>query len=328
MRVLVACVVSFAVALIVGGFMLSGMVPHFKAKPVKRDAPDTLSLEMLPALPSLRATRREGMSDQYAQAWRLLKAGQYRAAESAYLQILMGEPHDRKAIGGLVTARRLRANQDPQKLQEDAAGYRRAIVEGRTMEGNYTPREMELLAEASLSAAREIQLEESLRAGVPARTTASAPATRPAGWRRGNPAPTPASIVARRIPGVSSDARPHPVAQTVIATVVPESQASRPATPDGAPSPRPDVTPVSPLGNAAPEAYVLGTGDQIEVTVPHLAVTVTLGPDGVIALPLISPVKAAGKTTAQLASELTSMYAKVLDAPSVTVFVRQYRLNR
>jgi polysaccharide biosynthesis/export protein len=88
------------------------------------------------------------------------------------------------------------------------------------------------------------------------------------------------------------------------------------------------VTPVDPSGNAAPGAYVLGAGDQIEVTVPHLTVTVTLGPDGVIALPLISPVNAAGKTTAQLASELTSMYSKVLDAPLVTVFVRQYRVKR
>jgi polysaccharide biosynthesis/export protein len=77
-----------------------------------------------------------------------------------------------------------------------------------------------------------------------------------------------------------------------------------------------------------PDAYVLGPGDQIEVHVPNLAVTVTIDPDGVIALPLISPVKAAGKTTAQLASDLTAMYSRVLNAPSVTVFVRQYRTNR
>ena len=88
------------------------------------------------------------------------------------------------------------------------------------------------------------------------------------------------------------------------------------------------MTPAAPPANAASHPYVLGAGDEIEVDVPHLAVTVTLGPDGVIAFPLISPVKAAGKTTAQLAGELTSMYSKVLDAPSVAVFVRQYRVKR
>ena len=164
--------------------------------------------------------------------------------------------------------------------------------------------------------------------------------TRAAGRQRRPAVPRPAPIVSRRVPGVVAVGGPR-VSPTVIATVSPEPQGSRPTVisttlPPGAPVPQdtnppqppnPDVAPAGPSSGAA-EGYVLGAGDQIEVNVPHLAAIVTLGPDGMIALPLISPVRAVGKTTAQLASELTGAYAKVLDAPSVTVFVRQYRMKR
>jgi polysaccharide export outer membrane protein len=81
---------------------------------------------------------------------------------------------------------------------------------------------------------------------------------------------------------------------------------------------------------AAPDNYVLGPGDQIEVDVfgePDLTRMVTIKPDGVIALPLINQVTAAGKTAAQLEAELTRMYAKYLKTPSVAVLVRQFRMN-
>jgi polysaccharide export outer membrane protein len=80
--------------------------------------------------------------------------------------------------------------------------------------------------------------------------------------------------------------------------------------------------------SAAPDTYVLGPGDQIEVTVygePDLTRTVTIKPDGVIALPLINQVKAAGKTAAQLEADLTRLYARYLKSPSVSVLVRQFQ---
>ncbi len=90
-------------------------------------------------------------------------------------------------------------------------------------------------------------------------------------------------------------------------------------------SPAPTASP------AAPDNYVLATGDQIEVTIygePDLSRTVAIKPDGVIALPLVNEVKASGKTAAQLEAELTRLYSKYLRKPSVSVIVRQFRMNR
>lgn len=83
--------------------------------------------------------------------------------------------------------------------------------------------------------------------------------------------------------------------------------------------------------SAAPENYLLGPGDQIEVSVfgePDLSRSATIKPDGTIALALINEVKAAGKTTTQLETELTKMYSKYLKAPSISVVVRELRVER
>jgi polysaccharide biosynthesis/export protein len=91
-----------------------------------------------------------------------------------------------------------------------------------------------------------------------------------------------------------------------------------------APAPPPQTNP------AVPDNYVIGPGDQIEVNVfgePDLTRTVTIKPDGIIALPLINQVTAAGKTAAQLEAELTRMYSKYLKNPSISVLVRQFRTN-
>jgi polysaccharide export outer membrane protein len=86
-------------------------------------------------------------------------------------------------------------------------------------------------------------------------------------------------------------------------------------------SPAPATPPV------APNNYVLGPGDQIQITVfdaPDLSRTVTITPDGTIDLPLINSVHAAGKTASQLEADLTARYAKYLRAPSVSVSVLQF----
>ncbi len=89
----------------------------------------------------------------------------------------------------------------------------------------------------------------------------------------------------------------------------------------GAPATRP----------APPENYVLGPGDQLEVTVygePDLSRGVTIKPDGSIALSLIGEIKASGKTTGQLEGELTKLYSKYLKSPSISVVVHELRIDR
>jgi protein involved in polysaccharide export with SLBB domain len=90
-----------------------------------------------------------------------------------------------------------------------------------------------------------------------------------------------------------------------------------------APSPAPK--------SVAPASYVLGPGDEIDVQVygdQELSRVTTIKPDGMIALPLINEVRAAGKTTTQLETDLVKMYSKYVKTPLVTVVVRQLRVDR
>lgn len=77
--------------------------------------------------------------------------------------------------------------------------------------------------------------------------------------------------------------------------------------------------------------YVLGPGDTIEIAFfgdPDLSRTVAIKPDGTIALSLIGEVKAAGMTTTQLADHLVKLYSKYKKAPSITVGVSGFRVDR
>ncbi len=101
------------------------------------------------------------------------------------------------------------------------------------------------------------------------------------------------------------------------------------AAPPAPASPRPAPAPTAP--NTPPDDYILTAGDQIEVNVyggPDLSRTVTIKPDGIVALPLINQVKASGKTAPQLEAELTKLYGKYLRTPSVSIIVRQFRMHR
>lgn len=91
----------------------------------------------------------------------------------------------------------------------------------------------------------------------------------------------------------------------------------------------PSTGPVPPTA-VPPANYVLGAGDQVEITVfgqPDLTTTATIRPDGMIALPLVKEVKAAGKTAPQLEAELTGLYRKYLKTPSISIAVRQFQMN-
>ncbi|HET9001820.1 MAG TPA: tetratricopeptide repeat protein, partial [bacterium] len=163
MRAIVAFLLSFVLAVTIGSLILPDNTPKIKPKRLVGTAPVPPTLDFLPGLPSLIVPRLDDASKRYEKAWRLLKAGKYRAAEGAYLQILIRNPQDQKAVQGLVMLQRLLANQDPKRLQEQAEGYRRTIALGQVTEEQYSPRELELLAEASLSAANEIVSEQNLK---------------------------------------------------------------------------------------------------------------------------------------------------------------------
>ncbi|HYD86893.1 MAG TPA: polysaccharide biosynthesis/export family protein [Vitreimonas sp.] len=77
----------------------------------------------------------------------------------------------------------------------------------------------------------------------------------------------------------------------------------------------------------ATPAYRFYPGDEIEIAVfsaPELTRTVTVAPDGRIALPLIGAVRAADLTAAELHDALVAQYAQHLRMPELTVTPRSY----
>lgn len=77
---------------------------------------------------------------------------------------------------------------------------------------------------------------------------------------------------------------------------------------------------------AAPQEYVLGPGDVVEVTVvgePQLSGLFTIRPDGRITLPLLGDVVAAGQTSRQLAETLAQALRRYVRNPQVSVNLRQ-----
>ncbi len=81
-------------------------------------------------------------------------------------------------------------------------------------------------------------------------------------------------------------------------------------------------------GEPCEAGYILGQGDIVAISVfgdEHLSVTVQIGPDGCIAVPLAGQVAAGGRTTAQLGADISSALSSYIKNPSVTVNVIQFR---
>jgi len=75
-----------------------------------------------------------------------------------------------------------------------------------------------------------------------------------------------------------------------------------------------------------PSGYTIGAEDILDVTVWNNTVisrTVPVRPDGMISLPLLDDVQAAGLTPKQLKADLTRRLAKFIAAPEVSVVVRE-----
>lgn len=79
--------------------------------------------------------------------------------------------------------------------------------------------------------------------------------------------------------------------------------------------------------SAASPTYRFYPGDEIEVTIfsaPELTRTVTVAPDGRIALPMLPPVMAADLTAAELHDALVAAYSTHLRTPELSVTPRSY----
>ncbi len=77
--------------------------------------------------------------------------------------------------------------------------------------------------------------------------------------------------------------------------------------------------------------YVIGAEDVISVAVwkePDFSSTVPVRPDGMVSLPLLGDVQAAGKTPTQLAADLTTKLQKYIEQPRVTVVVTAINSRR
>jgi len=100
-----------------------------------------------------------------------------------------------------------------------------------------------------------------------------------------------------------------------------QASSSKPAT---TASPSPELPGSAP--GVRPESYVIGAEDVINVFVwkePDMSKTVPVRPDGMISLPLVGEVKAAGYTPVQLQGVLADSMKKYVSEPQVTVVVEK-----
>jgi polysaccharide biosynthesis/export protein len=77
--------------------------------------------------------------------------------------------------------------------------------------------------------------------------------------------------------------------------------------------------------------YIIGADDTLHIDVwkePDLTATLPVRSDGMISLPLLNDVQAAGLTPMQLAASLTNKLKKYLADPRVTVVVTQMNSQR
>ena len=87
----------------------------------------------------------------------------------------------------------------------------------------------------------------------------------------------------------------------------------------------------TPLPHVNQQSYVIGPDDTLFVSVwkePDLTATLPVRADGMISLPLLNDVQAAGLTPMQLAASITDKLKKYVTDPRVTVVVTQMNSQR
>src|SRR6185437_5496236 len=86
--------------------------------------------------------------------------------------------------------------------------------------------------------------------------------------------------------------------------------------------------PVAPLKAQADQAFIIGADDLLAISVwkePDLTKQIPVRTDGMISLPLIGDVQAAGKTPAQLERDITTKLRSYITDPQVSVIVQEIR---
>jgi polysaccharide biosynthesis/export protein len=102
--------------------------------------------------------------------------------------------------------------------------------------------------------------------------------------------------------------------------VAQDTAAAKPAQP--AATDNPPTAPAS----VRPDSYIIGAEDTISIYVwkePDMSKSVPVRPDGMISLPLVGEVKAAGYTPVQLQDVLAAAMKKYVSDPQVTVVVEK-----
>ncbi len=87
----------------------------------------------------------------------------------------------------------------------------------------------------------------------------------------------------------------------------------------------------APVAVTSDPGYVIGPQDVLDISVwkePDVSRTVPVRPDGMISLPLIDDLKAAGLTPTQLAASVTEKLKKYLADPRATVIVTEINSQR
>jgi polysaccharide biosynthesis/export protein len=80
-------------------------------------------------------------------------------------------------------------------------------------------------------------------------------------------------------------------------------------------------------GDAMVNEYRIGAGDSLNIFVfgqPELSTTVPVRPDGLISMPLVENMQAAGKTPSQLGRDLETTLAEYVRTPKVNVIVTNF----
>ena len=135
-----------------------------------------------------------------------------------------------------------------------------------------------------------------------------------------------ANAVAQVPPQTTAAPKPPAVAPAGSeAATTPPAAPATPAAPTTAPATTPPIQP-KPAGIAVPSDYVLGPDDLIGVLFwrePEMSGDVGVRPDGMISLPLVGDIKAAGLAPDELKKEIEKASAKFITDPSVTILVKQ-----
>lgn len=92
---------------------------------------------------------------------------------------------------------------------------------------------------------------------------------------------------------------------------------AQPANPD---------TPAQRVADVRPDSYIIGAEDALSINVwkePEMSKDVPVRPDGMISIPLLGDIKAAGYTPLQLQDQISTQLKKLISDPQVTVIVKE-----